>query len=84
MTTIADEGQQPCSDDGSKTDRPGPDDRHDVAWPDGTGCHTDFVRRWQDVGQHEGRLVADRSGSGYTEVSANGTRTFSACVPSIR
>ena len=24
------------------------------------------------------------SGSGYTEVSANGTRTFSACVPSMR
>ena len=51
---------------------------------DPAGAHPDRETGGQDVGQHDRGLVAHPCRHRCRELSANGTRTYSAWVPSIR
>ncbi len=70
--------------DGGEPDRPGADDGDDVAGLHGAVEDADLVAGGEDVGQHEDLLRRSRRPApGRSSVSAKGTRTYSAWVPSM-
>jgi len=75
---------QPCRHDHGKPDRPGADDGDDVTRLGLSVLHADLESGRQDVAQEHALLIGDALRYFVDGVSAYGTRTNSACVPSIR